>query len=100
MQRNFETLKTVIYRAIESNTYSVTPFNLSALGGECKSYHTKIGENKKKLNKLIDNIDIRAIGSILKNIDQKLIPNWYKNNQFTIDYNSSGELDFIILKNQ
>jgi len=99
MQRNFETLKTAIYRHITSNTYSATPFNLSALGGEFKgSYSSKRKENTKKLNTILDNLDIRAIQPILERIDKKLLPTWYRNKNFVIDYNKTDELDFIITK--
>ena len=98
MQRNFETLKTAIYRHITSNTYSVTPFNLSALGGEFKGYYNKREENKKKLNNILNNLDIRAIQPILERIDKKLLPTWYRNKNFVIDYNKTDELDFIITK--
>ncbi|AGO49665.1 hypothetical protein Phi13:2_gp055 [Cellulophaga phage phi13:2] len=100
MQRNFETLKTAIYRHITENTYNTTPFNLSALGGQFTSYHNKREDNKKELNKIIDNIDIRSIKSTLNKVDEKLLPRWYKKGNYIIDYNNSGELDFIITKTQ
>lgn len=99
MQRNFETLKTTIYRDITNNSnVSLTPFVLSCLGQRSGTMTSKIAENKKALNRLIDCIDIRAIEKVLEKVDKKLLPSWYINKKYVIDYNDDLELDFIIIK--
>jgi hypothetical protein len=88
---NAETLKTIIFKEIVDNP----KFNFTLLGNEFKGFHQKKKDAKSYLNNILDNLDIR----FLDNIDKDLFtfPNWFKNNQYYIDYNKYNQLDFIII---
>lgn len=94
--KNTEIIKTAIFNYIVSNS----DFNCSFLGGEFKGVHLKIEEGKKELNKLIDNIDIRSLPSIVENHPQLKVSKWVKQKQYIIDYNKNNELDFIRIKKE
>lgn len=90
MQPNFETLKTIIYREITGNY----KFNPSLLGGDFINFNEKVKNAKKEINKILDNMDIRAVQNLPEKLKSKF-PKWFIDNKYYIDYNESGNLDFI-----
>lgn len=91
-QPNFEKLKTIIYRQIANNP----KFDFSLLGGEFKTMYFKRKEALVQINKLLDNMDIRNVDSVLSNISDEFIPLWYRKKAYVIEYNKKGFLDFIL----
>jgi hypothetical protein len=89
--RNFELIKTAIYREIVQDSN----FGLHFLGGEFISMSKKTNEGKEKLNILLDRLDIRIVPKILKEHPNLKVPIWMKLNKYIIDYNKSGQLDLI-----
>ena len=94
--KNTDKIKVAIYNYIISSK----DFNFSFLGGEFKAYHLKLEVGKKELNKLIDNIDIRALQFILNTHPEIKTVKWIKQKQYTIDYNKNNELDFIRIEKE
>jgi hypothetical protein len=89
--KNFETLKTIIFSEISKNP----DFDFSLLGGEFKFFIHKRNEARQYLNNILDNLDIRFMDNIDKNLFD--FPKWFKQNKYYIDYNEKGQMDFIII---
>lgn len=100
-QPNFEKVKTLFYETFVNSEKATNCILLENLkeGKLRPSFYKRTQEFKKDLNKWLDTIDIRQVGSLIDEcikVNAKM-PNWMKYKKYFIDYNGHGFLDIILL---